>query len=110
MTNYKKGYNFEREICNSFPNSILATRTAGSHSPVDCLIVLKDEIKFIQAKTSVKTILNDRLRKNKELSISNLTKYDSDIYKLQKIPTKGTSISRELWVKEFRRPILKFKI
>lgn len=111
MTNYKKGARFEYEIYHLLkPNSILTTRTAGSHSAVDIISISQNTLRLIQAKTSVKTTLTDRLRKNPDLNIADIAKYDSDVLKLQKLPARHISISRELWIKEFRKPILKFKI
>jgi len=55
--NYIKGIRFEREIVNKErKEGNIAFRSAGSHSPVDVVVIDKDfkQIWFIQAKTGQK--------------------------------------------------------
>lgn len=51
--NYRKGYEKERKIVNEArEQGLLAFRSAGSHSPVDCVIVDHHELKIrlVQSK------------------------------------------------------------
>ena len=53
MTNYRKGYEFEREIVKLHKkwNYPLVIRAGGSFGPIDIAAFSKDEIKLIQAKS-----------------------------------------------------------
>ncbi len=67
MNNYRKGYEKERRIVNSFrEKSCIALRSAGSHSIIDVVVIdyLNHEIKLIQAKQTKR-----KLTKNKKAEI-----------------------------------------
>jgi len=75
-TNYQRGADKERRIVNKFRNKgCLALRSAGSHSPVDVVVVDVDlkEIKLIQAK------LGGYLSKSaKKKLLDDLAKFDGE--------------------------------
>jgi Holliday junction resolvase len=51
MNRYKKGADFERKIVNAFRKmGCTALRSAGSHSPVDIVVIQDKEILLIQCK------------------------------------------------------------
>ena len=65
--NYRKGYEKERKIVNEArAKGHVAFRSAGSHSPVDCVLIdpIKKEIVFVQAKP--KTMSDNAKRKIEE--------------------------------------------
>ncbi len=51
VTNYQRGYQFEREVVNYFKDlGFTSERTAGSHSIVDGYATKKDQTIFFQCK------------------------------------------------------------
>ena len=71
--NYKKGANYERKIVNEARRKgFLAFRSAGSHSPVDVVVVnhKTGSLRLIQCKTGEmwKPEINKILKENKHLN------------------------------------------
>ena len=93
MTNYSKGARFENEVVNTLTDEgYIAQRSAGSHSPWDVVGVNFNEVRFVQCKTCKKDgakVLEKELFKARMLN-----KFFPDSCKF------------EIWVKEYRRPVL----
>ena len=73
---YRKGYRYERSIVNKArSNGKLAFRSAGSHSPVDVVIISSKErtIELIQAKAGKSLSISARKRLESSLSYLNGT-------------------------------------
>lgn len=75
--NYNKGVRKERAIVNAArKRGLIAFRSAGSHSPIDCVIInikLKS-VRFIQSKP-------DSMSKNKRKQLAEEHKELNDLYK-----------------------------
>jgi Holliday junction resolvase len=57
VTNYERGRMFEYELAAKFENlGWFVFRSAGSHTPVDLLVCLPNQLWFIQCKTTTKTV------------------------------------------------------
>jgi Holliday junction resolvase len=85
MTNYRRGYEFERQIKKILENkNYFVMRSSGSHTLFDLIAVNKFEIKLIQAK---------RVKKLSNVSIT------KELAKLEQFTNFPTNAQRELWIK-----------
>ena len=81
--NYVRGVAFEREIVNEArAKGLIAWRSAGSHSPIDCVIWNKANgyVQFIQCKTKKSNkkqgrFISDRLKTFAEIEYYRITKF-----------------------------------
>lgn len=95
MILYERGAKFERDIMSMLKEQGYTTiRTAGSHGIVDVIAMNTDCVRMIQAKTTVKTLLD----KN---GIYSLVGYESDIVKL--LIECPSQIQKELWIKTMNK-------
>lgn len=86
MSNYRKGYMAERDVVNSFRDKgFFATRSAGSHSKADVIVVEPDRVRMIQLKVTGK-------RKIYESSY----KDDWEALKKMNVPD---NVTKEIWTK-----------
>ena len=71
---YAKGYRLERDVVNLLrERGFVSARTAGSHSPIDCFGVLKNNIILIQCKnTDDKATIKRTKLEMKELNINDI--------------------------------------
>jgi Holliday junction resolvase len=101
MTNYRKGYNFERE-CKELleKEGYFVVRSAGSHSPFDLVAFNENETLLLQLKRAKKIYLN---------SLVTLFKRDLIENKLEYL-TKPQKARVEVWTREDDNSIVRTKV